>query len=440
MQETINTKKEKIALLGLGLENQSLLKFLIKKYPQTDITICDLRTEKQIKEILKKIKINKKLKFQIEKNFNIELDKYSLLFRSPGWPISCPGIQSALEKGSKLSSPMNFFFSICPTKNIIGISGSKGKGTTSSLIFEIIKNNKQKCFLGGNIGVAPLEFIDEIKKNDFVVLELSSFQLEDLNYSPKISVITNIFKEHLSPADPFNPNFHRNFKFYIDAKMNIAASQTKNDFFIINKKIEKFVKKYNIKSKIITFKKSRTKSLLVGDFNQENIAAAETVAKILKIKKTIIQNTIQKFTNLEHRLQFVRNIQGVNYYDNSFSTTPESTIADLKSFKKNIILLAGGSDKGANFKKLAEEIKKRVKLITFFPGLGSDRIIKELNSIKFPKNKIKLVQSMREAVITAQKNSTKNDTVLLSTACASFGIFKNYKERGDLFQDEVKKI
>ena len=440
MKKTTRKKDEKIALLGLGLENQSLLKFLIKKYSKLNLTICDLRKESEIKQILKKIKINKKIKIQAEKSFNTNLDKFSLLFRSPGWPISCPGIQQALQAGSKLSSPMNLFFKLCPSKKIIGVSGSKGKGTTSSLIFEIIKNSGKKCFLGGNIGIAPFEFINKIKKNDFVILELSSFQLEDLNYSPQIAVLTNIFKEHLSPADPFNPNFHKNFKFYLDAKINIAAYQNEKNYLIANKKIEKYLKKYKIKSQIIYFQKSKTKSKLAGDFNQENIAAAEAVSKTLKIKKEIVSKTINKFTNLEHRLEFVKTLNNVNYFDNSFSTTPESTIADLKSFKKNIILLAGGSDKGADFTKLAKEIKKRVKLIIFFPGKGSERIIKSLNLIKFPSKKILLSPSMKAAVSSAFKNSQEGDTVLLSTACASFGIFKNYKERGNLFQEEVKKL
>ncbi|PKM91057.1 UDP-N-acetylmuramoyl-L-alanine--D-glutamate ligase [Candidatus Falkowbacteria bacterium HGW-Falkowbacteria-1] len=437
-----NLENKKIALLGLGIENQSLLKFLLKKNKDLDISICDKRTKSDLIKILQKINIKnwKKIKFQTENKFNIELDKFNILFRSPGWPILCPGIQKAIEKNVELSSAMNLFFELCPSKNIIGVSGSKGKGTTASLIYEIIKNSGKKCFLGGNIGIAPFDFIEKIKKNDFVILELSSFQLEDLNYSPKIAVLSNIFKEHLSPADPNNPNFHKNFESYTGAKMNITAKQSKGDYLVANQKIKIIVQKYKIKSKIIYFTKSKSKNILAGDFNKENIAAAEKVATLLKINKSISQKTIKNFKNLEHRLELVRILKNVTYYDNSFSTTPESTIADLQSFKKNIILLAGGSDKGANFKKLAKEIKKRVKLILFFPGQGSERMHKELNKINFPKNKVKMINSMTEAVISAYKKSQEKDTILLSTACASFGIFKNYKERGNLFKDEVKKL
>lgn len=436
----IKPHKEKIALLGLGLENQSVLKFLIKKNSQTDLTICDQRSEKEIKEILKKIKIKRKIKIKSGGNFNIGLEKFSLLYRSPGWPIFCPGIQKALRIGSRLSSPMNLFFQLCPSKNIIAISGSKGKGTTSTLIYQIIKNSGKGCFLGGNIGIAPLDFIDKIKKNDFVVLELSSFQLEDLNYSPKIAVLTNLFKEHLSPADPLNPNFHKSFKSYLEAKLNIALHQKKTDYLVANQKLKKYLEKYKLSGKIIYFQKSKTKSQLVGDFNQENIAAAESVAKILKINKKTINQTINNFSNLEHRLEFVRQVEGVNYFDNSFSTTPESTIADLKSFKKNIILLAGGADKGADFTKLAQEIKKRVKFIILFKGKGTERIVKSLKQVNFPREKIKISTEMSQAVNWAKQRAQKGDVVLLSTACASFGIFKNYKERGRLFQEAVQKL
>ncbi|MDD3711498.1 MAG: UDP-N-acetylmuramoyl-L-alanine--D-glutamate ligase [Patescibacteria group bacterium] len=435
-----NFKNKKIALLGLGIENQALLSFLNKKYKNLDITICDTRSASEIKNNIPEIKNYKNIKWKTGADFNKNLKEFSLLFRSPGWPINCPGIQEALEKGSQLSSPMNLFFELCPSKNIIGITGTKGKGTTASLIFEIIKNSGKKCFLGGNIGIAPLNFLKEIKKDDWIVLELSSFQLEDLHYSPKIAIITNIFKEHLSPADPLNPNFHNSLKSYLEAKLNITFYQEKNDFFIINKKLKNKIDKYQTLAKKIYFTKSQTPSQLVGDFNKENISASEQVANILKINKKIVKETIKNFNNLNHRLEFIRVIKGVKYFDNSFSTTPESTILDLKSFKKNIILLAGGADKGADFSKLANEIKKRVKFVILFPDKGGLRIKKELKKINYPCNKLAEVRNMEKAVKTAQEKAQKNDIVLLSTACASFGIFKNYKERGNLFQNEVEKL
>ena len=438
MLEKIKTKK--IALLGLGLENQALLLFLKRKYGNLDITVCDFRSEKELRKKLSFLKNFPQLKWQSGTNFNTKLNHYDLMFRSPGWPLACPGFQAALKAGTKASSPMNVFFAFCPSSNIIGISGSKGKGTTATLIASIIKDSGQRCFLGGNIGLAPLSFIKQIKKDDWVVLELSSFQLEDLNYSPKIALLTNIFKEHLSPADPYNPNFHSSFSDYKKAKFRIAQKQKKSDYFLINKNLEKLSELKNIKSQVVFFSPSQSPSSLFGNFNQENVGAAEALAKLLKIKKSLSQKTIAKFSNLKHRLELVREIKGIKFYDNSFSTTPESTQADLESFPANIILLAGGADKGANFNNLAKMIKKKVKRLFLFPGLGSQRIKESLIKIKYPKDNIVEVKSMAEALSLASKELQAGDHVLLSTACASFGLFKNYKERGEIFQTEVKKL
>lgn len=413
----LNNKK--IALLGLGLDNQALLNLLKKYKIKAEITIKDFR--------------------QDPNGFNKNLGEFNILFRSPGWPINCPGIQEALKnKKTKLSSPLNLFFSICPTKNIIGVTGTKGKGTTASLIYKIIKDSGKKVWLGGNIGIAPLGFIDKIKKTDYVVLELSSFQLEDLKFSPRISVITNLYKEHLAPADPNNPNFHASYSQYWQAKLNIAK-QKSNRYSIVNQALKTRLAKINLPGKIIYFSPSGTPSKLIGNYNQENIGAALEVAKILKIKKEVTQKSIANFSNLEHRLEFVKEINGAKYFDNSFSTTPESTILDLKSFKEPLIQIAGGADKGVDFKTLVKEIKKKVKFLILLPGAGSDKIEKELKKQKFPKTKLQLVSDMSEAVKYAKREALPGDIVLLSTACASFGIFKNYKERGDLFKKYVKE-
>lgn len=435
------TPQSKIAFLGLGLENQALLFFLLKKYQakNLNITICDARSQTEILSVCPQLKKTKKLKWKTGSNFNVGLENFSILFRSPGWPILCPGIQSALKNKVVLSSPMNYFFEICPSKNIIAVSGTKGKGTTASLISQIIKDSGKKCFLAGNIGIAPMTFVDKIKKSDWIVLELSSFQLEDLKFKAKISVFTNIFKEHLSPADPKNPNFHRSFKEYFQAKMNLSLLQDKNDYLVANYKLKNKISHYRVASKIIYFKKSKANTRLVGDFNLENVAAAEEVAKILKVNKNIYLKTIADFSNLNHRLEFVKKINNVSYFDNSFSTTPESTVLDLKSFKNNIILIAGGADKGANFLPLAKEIKKRVKFLLLLAGKGTERIKIELKKVNYSPKKMIEVFSMPEAVNMAKKQAQNGDTVLLSTGCASFGLFKNYKERGNLFQEEVKK-
>lgn len=427
-------KKIKIALLGLGLDNLALLKLLDKNRAPVVITICDFRQKNKLPKIeVKNITIN----YRLEQNFNKDLGDFKILFRSPGWPIACPGIQEALKnKKTKLTSALNLFFQLVPTNKIIGVTGTKGKGTTATLIYRILKAHLKKrndqVFLGGNIGIPPLSFLEKVKKSDYVVLELSSFQLEDLEASPALAVITNLYKEHLSPADPNNPNFHPSYNAYWQAKLNIAKKN--NKFLIINNLLVSKIKKEKISGKILPFTASDLPSKLTGAYNQENIAAAIMVAQILKIPEKTYAEVIANFKNLEHRLQLVSQKNGINFFDNSFSTTPESTILDLNSFSGNIIQIAGGADKGADFKKLAKKIKQRVKLLILLPGKGSDRIELELKKINLPTNNLFKAQNMAAAIKKAKSIAKAGDNVLLSTACASFGIFKNYKERGDQFK------
>ncbi|MEA2065402.1 MAG: UDP-N-acetylmuramoyl-L-alanine--D-glutamate ligase [Patescibacteria group bacterium] len=432
-------QNKKICLLGFGIENKALIEFLIEKKIDCKITICDAR-----KNIVKKYK---NIKYCLDKNYYQNLTDFDIIFRIAGCPLFLSEIKKAKKAGIKISSPTKLFFELCPTKNIIGVAGTKGKGTTSALIYKIIKASGKRVFFGGNIGIPMFSFFQKIKKNDWVVLELSSFQLEDLTQSPKIAVITNFSKEHLAPADPNNPNYHKTLKSYWEAKINIIKYQNKKNYAILNNKfkITNSKKTTNSKlqipkteSKIIYFNKSKLPSRLIGEHNKENIAAAVEVAKIIKIKKNIIEKAVANFKGLEHRLEFVKIIKGIKYYNDSFATTPEAAITALKSFNNSIILLAGGSDKGSDFKKLAKEIKKKVKFIVLFKGEATKRLKNEILKTRFLKNRILQVNDMKKAVKIAQNNSEKDDIILLSPACASFGIFKNYKERGELFKKYIK--
>ncbi|MDI3496026.1 MAG: UDP-N-acetylmuramoylalanine--D-glutamate ligase [Patescibacteria group bacterium] len=434
MKKEENKNFDKVALLGLGKDNLELLKIFDKNKAPLKITICDFRDFDKLPKLkLKNLKIN----YQLKTHFNQNLHRFDILFRSPGWPLSCPGIKAAKKKNQqiKISSALNFFMETCPSPNLIGITGTKGKGTTATLIYNILKKNshqRYRTFLGGNIGISPLSFLNKIKPQDWIILELSSFQLEDLNLSPKIAVITNLFKEHLQPADPNNPNYHSSLEKYWQAKLNIARKN--NRYLIANIKLKKKLEKSIKNKKIIYFSTTELPSKLMGDYNKENIAAAVAVARLLKIKPEIYQKAISQFKNLNHRLELVAQKGGVNYFDNSFSTTPESTALDLESFSGRIIQIAGGADKGASFEKLAKTIKRKTHLLILLPGNGSEKIKLALKKIKYPGNKIKDAASMAEAVKLAKQEALPQDTVLLSTGCASFGIFKNYKERGDLFQ------
>lgn len=437
---------KKIALLGFGIENQALLRYCLEHQVSAQFTICDQRSAEDLGANFLSFNKFANVFWQLGADYNQHLERYDILFRSPGWPLFEAGLKSAQTHNKKLilTSPMALFLDLCPSKNIIGVTGTKGKGTTSSLIAAILKADKKSVYLGGNIGIAPFSFLSQLTKNSFVVLELSSFQLEDLRRSPHIAVFTNFSREHLAPADPNNPNFHKNLQVYRDAKLNIARWQKANDFFVVNDKLSLAISPKSTTTKhfagqLIYFTKSDWPSRLVGEHNKENIAAAETVAQILKIHPEIVARAVRNFKGLEHRLELVATKANIKYYDDSFATTPEATIIALKSFAAPIILLAGGADKSANFKQLAKEITKRVKFIILFEGAATPRLKAELLQAGFDAKKIKIATSMALAVAAANGQAQSGDIVLLSTACASFGIFKNYKERGNLFKSEVNK-
>jgi len=436
-------KNKKIGILGLGIENYALINFLLAKKVECEITICDFRAKESLADRFKKLSTIKNIKWRLGASFTDDLSDFDILMRSPGWPLKCPAIIAAKKKKKDelfVYSPMKLFFDLCPTKNIIGVTGTKGKGTTSSLVYEVIKASKRRVFLGGNIGIAPFDFILKIKKGDWVVLELSSFQLEDMYKSPRIAVFTNFSREHLASADPNNGNFHSSMNSYWRAKSNIFIHQKRGDKLVVNEKLEAKLKSVNFNGDLVIYKKSKTKSFLVGEHNKENIAAMEAVAKILRIKREVVLATLKKFKGLEHRIELVREDKQVKYYDDSFATTPDSAIIALKSFNLPIILLAGGADKGSDFDVFAREVKKRVKFLILFEGLGSDRIRESLVRMGYDYEKIKTVSDMASAIKIARQKSLPGDIVLLSPACASFGVFKNYKERGEYFKREVKKI
>jgi len=428
----MNLKKlnnKKICLLGWGIENQALAKFLLGEKINCQIIVCDAKT--------RELSLPRNVMSRLGKNYNKNLVDFDIIFRSPGYPLFTPQIKKALKKGVAISSPIKLFFQLCPTKNIIGITGTKGKGTTAALINHILKTAGKKSFLGGNIGVAPFSFINKIKKNDWVVLELSSFQLTSLKCIPKISVITNFYKEHLVSADPNNPNYHKSLSDYKKAKLNIIKYQAKTDTAILNKKLTG--KNWRLgKGKKIYFTKANLRSQLIGEHNKENVAAAITVAKQIKIKSAIIKRAIDSFKGLEYRLEFISQKNHINYYNDSFSTTPENTIVAIKSLAQPIILLAGGADKGSSFIQLAKLINKKVKFVILFKGPGSTKINQALRKLKYPKKNIKIVNNIPIAIKIARKQSQSGDTILLSPGCASFGLFKNYKQRGKIFKNYVK--
>lgn len=436
-----NYSGKRIAVLGLGSENEALILWLAAQGKMMDITIYDRRPLETIAE--KKEKIMRAVgsltvSWRLGEQSEDSLEDYDELWRSPGWPIFCPQVQGALQNGRRLNSPMNLFFEICPRQQIIGITGSKGKGTTSSLIANILESAGQTVFLGGNIGVPPFSFIDKVTEKSWIVLELSSFQLEDLRYSPHIAVITNIYEEHLAPADPLNPNYHKTPEDYWLAKQQIFQHQASRDWLVVNQKLKDNLDINLINSQFKFFSKLNWPSHLVGQHNQENIAAAQAVVEIIGLSEKISQSAVANFKGLEHRLEFVATKDGISYYDDSFATNPIATMIAVTAFDRPVILLAGGADKGNDFRLLAQTIVERsVKAVILFNGTASPRLKSDLLVAGYPEKMILPADSMNQAMQSAKQKAVDGDIVLLSTACASFGIFNNYKERGNLFKQAV---
>ena len=432
--------KENIALIGLGSENYALLKFLATKKINSPITIFSFHSRKSMEITHPELKQWSHITWKISTPTIQQLKKFTIIIRSPGAFFS-PTLRKQLKQQHiRVISPMQIFLDLCPTKNIIGVTGTKGKGTTSSLIHSILKQGKKKVWLGGNIGVAPFEFIFKIKKSNWVILELSSFQLEDMSSSPMIGVITNLSPEHLTPADKQNPNYHVSLSSYWQAKLNLLRFQDKNDIAIINTTLKQRPGISSLRSKKIFFTTSSLPSNLVGEHNKENIAAAVTVAKIIKIPERQIVTAIKNFKGLPYRLEKVTSKHSITYYNDSFATTPSATITALKSFHQPIILIAGGADKGSDFSKLAKEIKNRTKYLILFKGTALSKLQSALKKVAYNSKKMKIAKSMSEAITYAKTVAAKNDIILMSPACASFGLFKNYKDRGEQFTKLTKKI
>lgn len=452
---------KRIAILGIGDENIALFKYLKDYCP--NITICDQKQEGELKESLEKLgKFNFSLR--LGPDYLKNLTDFNIIFRAPGLPYLNEKLQKAKKAGVEISSQIKLFFDLCQCP-IIGVTGTKGKGTTSTLIYEILKsksqisNLKSQIFLGGNIGNPPIEFLDKLTKNDIVILELSSFQLQDMTKSPHIAVILDIKVDHL--------DYHKDKIEYIEAKQNIVKYQGNQDYAIICADYFTSIEFAALtKAKVYWF--SRRKSvdqgafvnqnqfilqdkdvdnlicqtnevILRGEHNLENICAAITASYLAGATIESIQKTVKSFKGLEHRLEFVKEIDDRKFYNDSFSTTPDTSIAAIKSFKEPIILLLGGSEKKADYQELGKEISKSSVKAIISIGKTSARIIqtiKDYDSIDIYKD----ILDINQAVKKAFEISKPGDVILLSPASASFDRFKNYKDRGNQFKEKVMSL
>ena len=448
-----NFFQKKVAVLGFGLEGQDLVKFLLRQGAK--ITVFDQKEAKYLGKNFAKFE-NQGIKFILGQNcFKEGLSHYDFVFRSPGFSPLRPEIIEAKKRGVVISSATKIFFDLCPGK-IIGVTGTKGKGTTSTLIYQILKNDGQDVFLGGNIGHSPLSFLPKIKPSSWVVLELSSFQLQDLEKSPHLAVVLFIAPEHL--------DYHHDAEEYFQAKRNIVRYQKENDLAVLNAdnqisssfahltpaQVYYFSRQKKVKGAYVKNKKIylldkeigfTSKLQLLGKHNWDNICAAVTASWLVGADLKSIKKVIFSFQGLEHRLEFVKEVKGRVFYNDSFSTTPETTIAALHSFHQPLTLIAGGSEKGSDYQKLGEEIKRsRVKTLILI-GEMAEKIRKAVLAAGFRGEIIfRPSKKMSTIVNLAFQKTKRGGVILLSPACASFDMFKNYKDRGLQFKRNVKRL
>lgn len=402
-------KNKKILITGFGVEGQSTMRFLNTMLPNQ----CTIETTDQ----------------KDGADYLLKQVYYDLVIRSPGIPKK--------NISQQYTTATNIFLANAKG-TIVGVTGSKGKSTTASLIYAFLKEAGLPAYLVGNIGNPMLDaLLESNTPSDIFITEFSSYQLDDIQYSPHISVILNLFPEHM--------DYHNGIRNYWDAKKRIIARAGAEDYFIFNPdypELRELAK--TTKAKAMPFLEeipfSTEDTQLKGVHNTDNIRAAATAALLFNIPYDIVKNALKKFKPLPHRMELVGTFNGITFYDDAISTAPESTIAAIKSFTGIETILLGGKDRGYDFTELAHIIiGQKISNVVLFPDSGAN-ILKELQKTGKKLPNILETANMKEAVQFAYHHSPPHSTCLLSTASPSYSIWKNYEEKGNLFQAQVKQL
>ena len=445
-------KGKKVTVIGIGISNLPLIKYLVELGAK--VTACDKREKEKLGDNYNLLK-GLGVKLNLGENYLEDIDA-EIIYKTPGMRYDVKELVDAKEKGAIITSEMETFFDLCPA-NIIAVTGSDGKTTTTTLIHKMLTNNGYKTWLGGNIGNPLLTSVGDMEKDDWVVLELSSFQLHTMKKSPEIAVMTNITPNHL--------DMHKSYQEYIDAKKNIMLYQDSDSVLVVNSEndvtneIGKSAKGElrNFSSKGDALIHLRDNFICYGDIkiidindiklpgmhNVENyMAAIGAVYDLVDIKD--ILEVAKTFGGVEHRIELVREKDGVTYYNSSIDSSPNRTINTLKVFKEKVIMISGGKDKGIPYDEIGEPIINGVKTLILI-GATSDAIE---NAVKNAYRKLKIESSVKilraktyeEAVTLAKENASAGDKVLLSPASTSFDMFNNFEERGNLYKKLVNEL
>ena len=447
-----NVAGKNITVIGIGISNLPLIKYLVSL--GTNVTACDRRSAEDLGENYTELE-KLGVKFNLGDGYLNNLSG-DMIFKTPGMRYDVPELLKAKENGSIVTSEMEVFFEVCPS-HIIAVTGSDGKTTTTTLIHKMMTDAGYKTWLGGNIGNPLLTDTEKMKENDWVILELSSFQLHTMRKSPEIAVITNISPNHL--------DMHKDYKEYIDAKKNIMLYQNEGDTLIVNadnqvtadigKSANGAVKYFSRNGMADVYldgniiKRGIVEILNIKDIkipgmhNVENYMAAIAAVSGL-VSKDVIVNVAKTFGGVEHRIELVRTLDGVKYYNSSIDSSPNRTINTLRVFPNKVIMIAGGKDKGIPYDEIGPALAEHVKVLILI-GATSDKIQEaldaEINKTGNGKD-IEVIRatSYEDAVNTARSKAHDGDVVLLSPASTSFDMFRNFEERGNLFKKMVNEL
>ncbi|WP_125154080.1 UDP-N-acetylmuramoyl-L-alanine--D-glutamate ligase [Clostridium rectalis] len=448
-----NIKGKKIAVVGIGISNRPLINFLIKL--GGEVTAFDKKDREQLGSIVKDLE-GKNVKLILGSNYLTYLTGFHIIFKTPSMRIDSNALLKAKNEGAYITSEIEEFIRYCPSK-IFGITGSDGKTTTTTLVSNMLKEEGYKTWVGGNIGIPLFSQIENIKKEDKVVLELSSFQLMTVTEPVEVALITNLSPNHL--------DIHKDMEEYIDAKRNIFKWQRNNDVVILNKDnsitnsmtdeaVGELIQ-FSIKDKLdkgAYFKSDKLyiNEEMVCDINEIKLKGMHNIENLLAafccVSRDVSLKSMRKvatsFTGVEHRMEFIREYNGALYYNDSIASSPTRTLAGLNAFNEKVILIAGGYDKKISFKILAEEGYSFIKRLILL-GDTKEKIQKEFERVMKESNvyiPINIVASLEEAIEVSKKYAKKGDIVTLSPACASFDMFSNFEVRGNRFKEIVNRL
>ncbi len=487
-------KNKKITVMGLGLLGRGVGDIAFLAQYAKELIVTDLKPSTALRPSLAKLRKFKNITYHLGGHRLKDFNNVDLIIKAAGVPVDSPYIIEARKNNIPVEMSTSLFAKLSPA-TLIGITGTRGKSTVTHLIYEILKSHlglnhsfrrtvgrntlRSKVFLGGNVrGVATLPLLKKVRKGDYAVLELDSWQLQGFGennlpaqagISPHIAVFTTFMEDHLN-------YYKNNLDMYLLDKAQIFLHQKKDDYLVLGESVKTLIKKQygnKIKGKIISPSHIplQWNIPLLGEHNKENISLAIAVAKVFGIQEKIIKNTVEKFKGVPGRMELIRTYKGIRIYNDTTATTPQATLAALKALgspststsaasgstvlsgspskdsvpngsgqNQNIVLILGGADKGIDMGVLLKEIPRYCKALILLPGTGTDRILPQL---RVTGNKLQvnaLVHSLKEAVKIALTYAQISDIILLSPAFASFGLFRNEYDRGDKFVNLVKGL